>query len=255
MQYPAGSLNSIGFQNYRYTGDRAFTMLAPIARQAIHTGETIADTSAIPDGYSAGGAWLLPVKAGGMSSWQAQFGMAGAGSAIAGGPMDGTGAITFTGDGGLSLTVGLSGDGSLSVVGAAGLALTIALAGNGAIVFAGESGLSMIVPIDGAGSFGLAGDGALRGDLDLEGSWGGAAPLSPEGLATAVWGALAAQNNNPGTMGDLLNAAGGGGISGAVIDQIADAVWAWAETVTPGSKGDELAKALRAAKLAAALSA
>lgn len=95
----------------------------------------------------------------------------------------------------------------------------------------------------------------MRGNLKLDGSWGGATPLSPEGLAAAVWGALAAQNNVPGTMGDLLNAAGGGGISGAVIDQIADAVWAWAETVTPGSKGDELAKALRAAKLAAALSA
>lgn len=255
MQYPAGSLNSLGFQNYRYTGDLSLTMLAPIARQAIRAGETIADTSAIPDGYSAGGAWLLPVKAGGMSSWQAQFGITGAGSAISGGPIEGTGAITFAGDGGLSLTVGLSGNGALSVVGAGGLALTIALAGNGAIVFAGDAGLSMIVPIDGAGAFGLVGAGALRGNLDLEGSWGGAEPLSPQGLAAAVWGALAADNNVAGTMGDLLNAAGGGGISGAVIDQIADAVWAWAETVTPGSKGDELAKALRAAKLAAALSA
>lgn len=113
----------------------------------------------------------------------------------------------------------------------------------------------MIVPIDGTGAFGLSGLASMRGNLKLDGSWGGATPLSPEGLAAAVWGALAAQNNVPGTMGDLLNAAGGGGISGAVIDQIADAVWAWAETVTPGSKGDELAKALRAAKLAAALSA
>jgi hypothetical protein len=255
MQWPCGSLASVGFLNYRYVSSPGLTALVPIDRHAIHTAETIPPTSAIPDGYSAGGAWLLPVKAGGMSSWQARFDITGAGDAIAGGPIEGSAAITFAGGGGLSLTVGLAGNGALSVVGAGGLALTIALAGNGAIVFAGDGGLSMIVPIDGTGAFGLIGAAALRGDLDLEGSWGGAAPLSPEGLAAAVWGALAAQNNNPGTMGDLLNAAGGGGISGAVIDQIADAVWEWAETVTPGSKGDELAKALRAAKLAAALSA
>lgn len=255
MQWPCGSLASVGFLNYRYVGLPERTTLVPINRHAIHTAETIAPTSAIPDGYSAGGAWLLPEVAGGMSSWQARFDITGTGDAIAGGPIEGAGAITFAGDGGLSLTVGLAGNGALSVVGSGGLALTIALAGNGAIVFAGDGGLSMIVPIDGTGAFGLIGAAALRGDLDLEGSWGGAAPLSPEGLAAAVWGALAAQNNSPGTMGDLLNAAGGGGISGAVIDQIADAVWQWAETVTPGSKGDELAKALRAAKLAAALSA
>jgi hypothetical protein len=169
--------------------------------------------------------------------------------------MIGTAAMTFVGAGGLSLTVALGGNGALTITGAGGLALTIGLAGSGALSFTGAGGLSLIVPIDGTGAFGLSGLASMRGNLKLEGSWGGAPALSPEGLAAAVWGALAAQNNSPGTMGDLLNAAGGGGISGAVIDQIADAVWAWAETVTPGSKGDELAKALRAAKLAAALSA
>jgi hypothetical protein len=255
MQYPAGSLSSSGFLNYGYIGLPQRTQLAPVAKGVTHTAETIVQTSAMPDGYSAGGAWLLPIKAGGMSSWQAQLGITGAGNAIAGGPMDGTAAMTITGAGGLSLTVALGGNGALTITGAGGLALTIGLAGSGALSFTGAAGLSLIVPIDGTGAFGLSGMASMRGNLKLEGSWGGAPALSPEGLAAAVWGSLAAQNNSPGTMGDLLNAAGGGGISGAVIDQIADAVWAWAETVTPGSKGDELAKALRAAKLAAALSA
>jgi hypothetical protein len=42
----------------------------------------------------------------------------------------------------------------------------------------------------------------------MSAEFGGAEPLSPEGLANAVWEALAADHNAAGTMGAKLNAAG-----------------------------------------------
>jgi hypothetical protein len=50
----------------------------------------------------------------------------------------------------------------------------------------------------------------------MEGSWGGAPELSPEGLAQAVWNGLAASYNTAGTMGALVNASGAGGDPWAV---------------------------------------
>lgn len=65
----------------------------------------------------------------------------------------------------------------------------------------------------------IDGAGDVRGILSMGGGWTPFTELSPENLATAVWGALADGND------------------------------------TADSMGEALAKALRAAKLAAALSA
>ncbi len=56
----------------------------------------------------------------------------------------------------------------------------------------------------------------------MEGSTEGGGALTEASIATAVWSASAAGNAGAGTMGELLNGAGGGSSPGAV----ADAVWA-----------------------------
>lgn len=56
----------------------------------------------------------------------------------------------------------------------------------------------------------------------LESNIGGPTPLSPEGLARAVWGALAEDNNIVGTMGQKLNTASSGGVD---IDALSTAIW------------------------------
>ncbi len=215
MLYPRRT-TTVGFITGRFIGGAPTSWdQTPIQRRGMFT--AFRKTSAVPDGYSAGGAFVLPYVAGGLSSWQSSFGLSGAGDALAGGPMVGNGDISFAGQGDMSLTVSLNADGTITVSGSGNLALTIGLAGGGEIAISGNGGLSMIVPFEGFGAFGLSGAGDLKGNLGLSGSWGGGEALSPQALASAVWG--------------------------------------WADTVTPGSKGDELAKALKAAKLAAALSA
>jgi hypothetical protein len=49
----------------------------------------------------------------------------------------------------------------------------------------------------------------LKGRLSMSAEFGGAEPLSPEGLANAVWNRLATDADQPGTMGAKLNDAGG----------------------------------------------
>jgi hypothetical protein len=102
--------------------------------------------------------------------------------------MVGTATLSFVTDNAdASLVVSLSGTGSASFVGSGGLALTIGLSGDAGISITGGAGLSMIVPIEAGGSFGFTGFGDLKGQLSMDGSWGGVTPLSPEGLADAVW--------------------------------------------------------------------
>lgn len=55
----------------------------------------------------------------------------------------------------------------------------------------------------------------------MEAEAGGPTPLSPEGLASAVWAASIQGNTEPGTMGSLLLASGGG----SSPEVIAAAVW------------------------------
>lgn len=70
--------------------------------------------------------------------------------------------------------------------------------------------------------------------------------LTEGGIASAVWSAVAASNTASGTMGELLNGAGGGSSPGAV----ADAVWvAASRTLTTLGAGitTDIADAVRAA--------
>lgn len=58
--------------------------------------------------------------------------------------------------------------------------------------------------------------------------------LSPEGLAKAVWSALATENNVANTMGSKLNTASSGGID---MSALAQAVWEYATRTLTESAG------------------
>lgn len=175
--------------------------------------ESFARNASTPDGYDVH-AFVPAIRAGSMSALRPVVAMAeGTCNLLQGGPMEGTGAMTFTvPDSSLSLTVSMAG--TAAVVTLTGenmvLALTIGLDGTGTMSLTGTGGLSMIVPFEGAGNVLTMGPGAtdLKGLLSLQGEWTPFTELSPEGLANAVWASLATANNDPGSMGELLNSAG-----------------------------------------------
>lgn len=174
--------------------------------------ETTDKRAGVPNGYSSP---VLPIKAGGMSSLRGILTVSGSGDMLQGGPMEGTGDMSFTTDSNLSLVISMSAN--ASVVTMTGdsmvLRLTVGLDGTGAFQLTGENNLALIVPFEGAGSVLTMGAGAtdLRGLLSMQGEWTPFTELSPEGLASAVWGSMASAYNDAGTMGEKLNGAGSAG--------------------------------------------
>jgi hypothetical protein len=189
MLWPTGRRDGLGFLPYSFGGNLALqrTRFKGSERYSIFINEQHARTAGSPDGYSAGGAYVLPIRAGSVSSWQSQIIFTGSGDVLAGGPMIGSGSLTLVGTGDISLITSLSGTTSATFVGSGSVALTIGMGGSGAITFSGNSGLSMIIPVEGSGFITFAGSGDVRSRLSMSGSWSPFTTLSPESLATAVW--------------------------------------------------------------------
>ena len=217
MLWPRGTIASVvGMSPQRFAN--SVTTL-PIYREAgdrynSFISGSIALAASFPDGAAPHGSHVLPIRAGGMAGATIAR-LFGSGNILSGGPLAGGATMTLTGAGNLGLVISMSGTAAMTITGTGGVALTIGLTGDGALSLTGTGGLSMIVPIAGDGVLTLAGAGDLRGLLSL--STGTIdAGLTAEGIAGAVWGAIAASNDTAGTMGALLNASGAGGDPWAV---------------------------------------
>lgn len=181
------------------------------AARARFSGPDWEPKSGVPDGYRPPYTWVLPLSEGGMA----------ARSTIVG-----TGALAASGAMGLNATAALTGTGSLSATGALIVSAVAALTGSGSVSANIVAVLNAVAAITGTGSLSgtMTAYGALAAALNGVGAL--SAPgygvghmaaditpfteLSPESLAAAVWNALAAENNDVGTMGEKLNDAGSG---------------------------------------------
>jgi hypothetical protein len=165
----------------------------------------------IPLGFSNEGAWFYPRTAGGM---------------VLRGDGDGTlnanlfpsrnMAVNLTGQGDLSGVAGLvismlcamTGSGTLTANCSGALNMSANFTGQGGLQ-AGIAGIASMVS-NMAGSGGLQAAIAAYGNMSIDITVTGAG-LSTANVGAAVWSALAATNNDPATMGALLNASGAGG--------------------------------------------
>lgn len=149
-------------------------------------------TSGVPNGYRHPGAWLLPVKAGGMSSFNGLIG---------------EGAITDADAWLVKLAeADLSGSGALSAVGGLIVQALADLTGSGEISSASlQAFLQAVASISGAGglsstvatgfgelvaavtAFGTAGGAVLTGTGELAANIVAYGDLTPEGIRDAVW--------------------------------------------------------------------
>ena len=179
-------------------------------------------TAAQPYGYYGGrGAWVQPRKGGAVSGVNANyltFGASGNGSM--GRNIDGAASLTFglTGTGGLissatgvaSLSLGASGN--LFASKAASGTATLSLGATGQIKAIGH--ITGAAPISFAAAWQPYAIGWLSGTTAEAG-------LTTTGIANAVWGAVAAANNDSGTMGQKLNSAASGGVDyGSMADAV-----------------------------------
>jgi hypothetical protein len=192
---------------------------------------------ALPNGAYPSLTWFIPQQAGQIGSSNQIYGLGSIVASLAGArnaTADLTGSGTVT-NAFLSLIAdliaSLTGAGDISPPPnlLALLSLSGNLTGAGAITAVLEAIASVQADLSGTGTLTLVpyAVGELSADIT------GESVLSPQNLAAAVWQALAAQYNDPGTMGNKLNLASSGGID---YDTLAQAVWTYvSRTLTSGS--------------------
>lgn len=205
------------------------------------------DLMGAPDGAYPRLAWRLPITGGRISGIGSAAITLGASATLEQGrPISGTAGIEIdaTGTGGLIVSVAgtialvIDANGTLfaskQVAGTAGIDLDAA----GTLFATGEMSGSADITLGGSAT--LIGIGTIAGSTEESG-------LTVPGIVNAVWGAVASEFNESGTMGNKLNTASSGGVD---LDALAAAVWAYLNrTLTAGSapSADDVAAAVLAA--------
>ena len=229
FRVPARSLGGT-IANYAGAWDRA-------SKRGRTMSEAFTDQRiARPVGYLHPHAFDMPLKPGGLSTFN---------------QVVGAGELAASGAGGVNGVAALSGTGSLAVTGRLVVAAVAALSGVGAIAGAANATLAAAANLSGSGTL-TAGIGALGGvaaalagtgsltagsyatgilDADIAQT---VDELSPTSLAAAVWNALATEFDTTGSMGEKLNGAGSAGNP-------------WTETIEAGMNAAQAMRLITAA--------
>lgn len=162
--------------------------------------------SAQPRGYLAPYAWLLPRTGGDMATWGQIVGTGTLTAAPTGGR---NGEATIAGSGTLTATGELVVSGTAAIAGTSTVSANIVAALLGTATVAGTSTCTGTLDAEGYMTATLTGAGDLTAPRyatgELEAAISPFTELSPETLASNVWGALASENFAAGTMGEALN--------------------------------------------------
>jgi len=169
-------------------------------------------TTALPEGYLAPNAWLLPYEIGAMTSSNLNgnavltgVGVSGLSAVVS---MDGAAALTATGGLLAGLVVEMQGSGDLTAIGGGLLEAIVAMSGTGALTAAIGATAGLTVTMAGVGSMTINPSGT--GEMVLE-IYVNESQATVDQIVAAVWSALAAEYNVSGTMGEKLNGAGSAG--------------------------------------------
>ena len=169
-------------------------------------------TTALPEGYLAPNAWLLPYEIGSMTSSNLNgvavltgAGVSGLSAVVS---MDGVAALSATGGLLAGLVVEMQGSGDLTAIGGGLLEAIVAMSGTGALTAAIGATAGLTVTMAGVGSMTINPSGT--GEMVLE-IYVNESQATVDQIVAAVWSALAAEYNVSGTMGEKLNGAGSAG--------------------------------------------
>lgn len=199
-------------------------------RRNMLIGEGIANPQAsVPQGVRPPIAWLMAKEGGGISSYKrGVVSLDGTATGEKGLPATASTTISIDGTAAGGLIVSATGTATISIDGVAAIVATISTTGtatvtiDGSVAMGAEASLVANATISIDGSAEIMGLGYMTGTTEEAG-------LTPSGIALAVWRALAASNDEDGTMGHLLNLAGTGGVD---YDSLAQAILAAAQ-ITP----------------------
>ena len=178
----------------------------------------------IPSGHLAPSSWVLPYKPGAMSSFTNLV------VTVTPGTLNLAAGVNISGDSTVTITVNPA-DGQLIVSAVGSTSITFNLAANlaGALSASGSTSFSFtvnnatlgaIVDAVGAALVQFSNSATVRATGNLSGDITPFTELSPQSLSAAVWESLASAYNAPGTMGELLNSAGGGASPATIAAEV-----------------------------------
>lgn len=199
----------------------ALAMGFNLGEATVVAGESVSNAYGIPAGVRHPQAWVLPVKGGAIKSYRRAVASV---DATAGGEMG------FPRGAATALAVSAQAAGGL-VASLVSLA-NIGISGQAAIVATLSSGGTATVAVDASAeigadaSIGASAAIAVNAHAELMGigyftaTTVDTSVLTPASIAAAIWDALAADNATAGTMGELLNTAGAGGLTPTQADML-----------------------------------
>lgn len=170
--------------------------------------------SAYPNGTLSSNAFVLPQKAGSISSYtRSRASLSKNSSAlIPAMPMIASSSFSMNATPAqLDQIVKLIAAGVMSLTGSSSIAAAVSAAAAGSVSLSGNAQLGGIIPIYANSSTTATGNAVLTALAFMEASAGGPTPLSPEGLANAILDALLADHTDPGSVGEALNSIGAAG--------------------------------------------
>jgi hypothetical protein len=170
------------------------------------------ELAGIPAGHYPPSSWNMPYQAGQLSAFTYT------GATFTAGPLNVAAGVNAAGDATFTFTAGPS-QLELVVSAVGSSSITFSLTGNAAAVLNAAGAIAVqftVGPATLGAESGLFGSTLLtftatatpRATGNMEGAVTPFTELSPQNLAAAVWSAIATENNEPGTMGELLNSAG-----------------------------------------------
>jgi len=169
-------------------------------------------TTALPEGYLAPHAWMLPYDLGSMttsnlngSASLSSVGVSGLGGVVT---MEGSGVLEATGGLLAGLVVTMEGSGDLTAIGGGLIEAIATMAGAGALTAAIGATAGMTVEMPGVGT--LVANPSGTGEMVLE-IYVNESQATVDQIVAAVWSAIATEYNVSGTMGNKLNGAGSSG--------------------------------------------
>lgn len=170
--------------------------------------------SGLPYGYSNGASFVLPQKAGAIASRMTATGTVSSAQGQNGYPLTsdltGTGTISNAAGGLIvEMVAALVGSGTLSASVIGQLEAVATLAGSGSITAAASALAGMVADLVGSSTITAADETGL-GEM-VANIYVNESQATVDQIVTGVWEAIAAEHNNPGTMGEAMNGAGSAG--------------------------------------------
>ena len=192
----------------------------------------IPDQWGLPVGYYSG--WMLPRKAGYMVSFSENK-LTATGDAVMWVNWDWQIDIILTATANLSLVVSATGECTISITGTGDLVGALYAQGSCNIDLSATGTLGAIAFGNWESSITITATAEISALGHMTGTMSPFTELSPEGLANAVWTALATQYTDPNTMGGKVNLASSGWVDYAALGQ---AVWEYTNKSMIVNMGD-----------------